>query len=150
MKVLTVVIGDAAVRRQVVDATVALVEREVEAKGGISGFAIKQGFKAVRGLKNGRMIHDVVDGLLPEFAGAIAPLHAEYAAAPTASGFGGFLSSRGDRAANALLSITDARARKTDNAVLRKTYEALRSTGEKHVKEALPGVGQLVDRFTKS
>ena len=73
MKVLTEVIGDAAVRRQIVDAAVSLVEREVESKGGISGFAIKQGFKAVRGLKNGRMIHDVVDGLLPEFAGAIAP-----------------------------------------------------------------------------
>jgi hypothetical protein len=150
MKVLTEVIGDAAVRRQIVDAAVGLVEREVESKGGISGFAIKQGFKAVRGLKNGRMIHDVVDGLLPEFAGAIAPLHAEYAAAPTAAGFGSYLSSRGDRAANALLAITDARARKTEHTVLRKTYEALRSTGEKHVKEALPGVGQLVDRFTKS
>lgn len=150
MRTLTEVIGEEAARRQVVEATVALVEREVESKGGISGFAIKQGFKAVRGLKNGRMIHDVVDALLPEFAGAIAPLHAEYASAPSAAGFGAFLSSKGDRAASALLAITDARARKTEHAVLRKTYEALRATGEKHVKEALPGVGQLVDRFTKS
>lgn len=150
MKALSEVIGDPTVRRQVVDATVALVEREVESKGGISGFAIKQGFKAVRGLKNGRIIHDVVDGLLPEFAGAIGPLHAEYASAPSPAGFASFLSARGDRAAAALLAITDARARKTDNAVLRKTYDALRSTGEKHVKDALPGVGQLVERFTKS
>jgi hypothetical protein len=149
MKSLLEVIRDPSQRRAVVDATVQVIDREVEAKGGISGFAIKQSYKVVQKLKDGRMISAAVDGLLDEFAGAIDPLHKEYVAAGSQGSFGGFLSQRADRAAGALLSITDARARKTDHGVIRKAYEALRPSGEKHVKEALPAVGSLVDRFTR-
>ena len=149
MKSLTTVIQDSSQRRLVVDATVQLIDQQVSNKGGLTGIALKTGYKVVQKLKDGKMIADSVDGLLDEFVGAVEPLHQEFAAAGAHGGFGSFLTARADRAANALLSITDSRARRTSHQVLRKTYEQLRPTGEKHVKEALPALGAMIDRFTK-
>jgi hypothetical protein len=147
MKSLVEVVLEPGKRREVVQATEGLIDAEVAKAGGITGMAIKGGYKVVKKLKDGRMIPAVVDGMLDEFIGAIEPLHAEYRASGSTTGFGAFLSGRGTAASNALLSITDGRAQRTDNPVLRKTYEKLRPYGEKYVVAALPGVGAMIDRF---
>jgi hypothetical protein len=147
MKSLLEVVTEPAKRREVVEATERLIDAEVSNAGGITGMAIKGGYKVVKKLKDGRMIPAVIDGMLDEFIGAIEPLHAEYRGSGSTSGFGAFLSARGAAASNALLGITDRRAQRTDNAVLRKTYEKLRPYGEKYVVAALPGVGAMIDRF---
>jgi hypothetical protein len=49
--------------------------------------------------------------------------------------------------ANALLAVTDRRAEKADNAVVRKTYDKLRGAAQKHVETAAPRVAQLVDKY---
>lgn len=147
MRSMVEVISDAAQRRDVVAATEQLIDREVSSKGGISGMAIKAGYKAVKKLKGGRMIPAVIDGMLEEFVGAIEPMHARYRESGDGGGFGRFLQSNTTEAANGLLGITDARAQRTEHALLRKTYQKLRPMGEKNVAAALPGVGQMIDRF---
>lgn len=140
------VVADATKRPAVTKDVVSLIDEEVSKKGGLGGMAIKGGYKVVRALKSGRMIPDVVDGLLPEFATAIDPLHQQYLAAGGTGGFDAYLTSHQTEAVNALLSITDARARTTGNKTLKKTYEKLRPVGEKNVADALPGLGRLIDR----
>lgn len=147
MRSMLEIISEADQRRDVVAATEQLIDREVSSKGGLSGMAIKTGYKAVKKLKGGRMIPAVVDGMLEEFVGAIEPLHARYRESGDTSGFGRFLQTNSGEAANALLGITDGRAQRTDNTILRKTYQKLRPMGEKNVVTALPGVGQMIDRF---
>ena len=133
-------------RSLVVADTVQLIDNEVKSKKGLSGMALKGGYKVVKRLKNGRMIEDAADNLLDEFAEALEPMYGEYLQREQYDSFETYLSERRDQAANALLSITDGKAKRADNKVLKKTYSKLRGQAEKHVKDALPGVGQLIDK----
>ena len=70
------ILVDEARRNSLAAECMSLIEREVDAKGGLGGVAVKTGFKAVRGIKPG-FVEKVVYDLLPEFADAIEPLAAE-------------------------------------------------------------------------
>lgn len=147
MESLQDVIADAASRPRVVSSIVQLIDSEVSSRRGLSGAAIKTGYSVVKKLKGGRLIPDVVDGLLEEFVGAIEPLHAEYRGQDRHDGFDRFLTSDPARAVNGLLAVTDSRAQSTPNGVIRKTYQKLRPMAEKQVEASLPGVGRVVDEF---
>ena len=128
-------------RRAVVDDCVQLLEAEVASKRGISGVAIKGGFKTVKKMRPG-MIPMAMNHLLDDFAAQIDPIWAECQASgqdPRAY----FTSRKGD-VANALLSITDERGRKSDQKVLVKVYSKLRPTAVQHIGEAIPGLADLI------
>ena len=57
----------------VVDDCLALIDAEVSDKGGLTGLAIKAGYKTIQGVKPG-FVRQVVADLLPEFASALDPL----------------------------------------------------------------------------
>lgn len=145
MKSLVDVVKESAGRAAVVADIVQLIDSEVSARGGLTGMAIKGGYAVVKKLQGGKMISSVVEGMLGEFTQSLEPLHAEYRANP-GSGFGGFLVKNQKRANDALLAVTDGRARRTSHALLKSTYEKLRPIAEKQVAEALPGVGRVVDK----
>jgi hypothetical protein len=147
MKSLVEVASDAAQRPRLVSAIADLIDREVSSRGGLKGMALKTGYSVVKKLKGGRMIPDVVDGLLDEFVAGLEPVHATYRDSGGAGGFGPYLRSNEKRAIDALLAVTDARAKRTSHGVLRSTYEKLRPMAEREVAESLPGVGRLVDQF---
>ncbi len=139
-------VADPATRPGVTTDVVRLIDAEVASKSGLGGMAIKGGYKVVKRLKGGRMIPDVVDGLLPDFARSIDPLHQAYLSSGATGGFAAYLAANKTDAINALLSITDERARTTSNTTLKKTYEKLRPVGEKNVGDALPALGALIDK----
>ena len=60
-----------------------------------------------------------------------------------------FLSNREVAVANALLTITDARAAKADKGAVRSAYEKLRGMAQRNVEDAVPGIGRLIDRHVK-
>lgn len=136
------------VRPKVVTACVDLVEREVDAKRGLSGAAIKAGFKVVQTLKPG-MVASVVDTLLPEFAGALEGIYARTTAgAPEpGSAFADYLGQHPEEAADALLQVTDQRADRAKNATLKKTYQRLRGSAKEHVATAVPGLARTLAPF---
>ncbi len=138
----------AADRQVVIADMVKLIDSEVKSKSGLSGMAIKTGYKVVKKLKGGRMIEKASGMLLDPFTDAIEPIHAEFRETGASSGFASFLQSNSDRACDALLGITDRKAQDAENPVLRKTYSKLRPQAVKHVKDALPGVGRLADKYT--
>lgn len=149
MKSLSEVIIEAPRRASVVKDIAQLIDREVAAKSGMSGFAIKTGYSVVKKLQNGDLIPNVVDGLLPEFVKSIEPLHAEFRGAPTGT-FAAYLKSNETRAVNAMLAVTDGRAQRTSHTILKNTYQKLRPMAEKQVADALPGVGEIVDRYCRA
>lgn len=145
MPTLTESLTDPSKKTAVVDDCCKLIDEEVADKGGISGLAIKAGYGAVKGIKPGFVRHTVED-LLPEFAKALEPIHSEAVAQGKPAS--AHLVANAGRAADALLGITDAKAKNAKSAVVKGTYEKLRPTAKKHVEQALPRLGKLIEKHT--
>jgi hypothetical protein len=130
-------------RAAVVSDCLELLDREVDDKGGLSGLAIKAGYKAVQGVRPG-FVKAVLNDLLPQFAKAVDPIHDEAKAAgkPVADHF----IAQKARVADALLAITDRRAEKTKFALMRATYDRLRGTAKTNVETAVPRLGRLIEK----
>src|SRR5579859_1259261 len=132
-------------KARVVEDCIALIDAEVKDKGGISGLAIKAGYGAVKGVKPG-FVKAVVTDLLPEFAQALDPIYQE--AKTTGKPVADFFSSNSGRVAEALLAITDAKAQKSKNGLVKGTYDKLRGTAKKNVEAAVPRLGKMVETHT--
>lgn len=130
-------------RAAVVTDCLELLDREVGDKGGLSGLAIKAGYKAVQGVKPG-FVKNVLNDLLPQFAAAVDPIHAE-AKAKNASVADHFIAQK-TRVADALLAITDRRAERTKFALVKATYDRLRGTAKSNVEAAVPRLGRLIEK----
>lgn len=131
--------------KSVVDDCLVILDEEVASKRGFTGVGIKAGFKVVKSFKPG-FLRTVVTDLVPEFAVALDPLYQE------ALGQGGsvdtFLRQNASRVSDALLAITDAKARGSKNGVIKGAYDRLRGTAKKHVEAAVPRLGGLVQKYT--
>ncbi|MDP8930228.1 MAG: hypothetical protein M3O70_17085 [Actinomycetota bacterium] len=133
---------DSSKRPQVVEDLVQMVDAEVDDKG----IAIKSGYGVVKKVKPG-IISDAVDSLLDEFIEKLEPFYAEFAASGSGS-LGDYFSSRSDEVADALLSVTDARAERSSRESIKKVYDKLRPSGKKNVEEALPRLGAVIQKHT--
>ncbi|RVW01544.1 DUF6918 family protein [Rhodococcus spongiicola] len=122
----------------------ALVDAEVSDKTGASGLALKGGYSAVKKL-GPSIVPDAIEGLLPEFVVRLEPFWQEFGASGEAS-FSAFLTARGDAVSDALLGVTDDRIEASDRGAIKKVYGTLRPAAKKHVTEALPRLGDLVQK----
>src|SRR4051812_45933430 len=98
---------DGAKKADVVKDCCSLIDAEVKEKGGISGLAIKAGYGTVKGIKPG-FVEKAIEDLLPEFARVLDPIYAD--AKSQNKPVGDFFTANTSRVADALLSITDAKA----------------------------------------
>jgi hypothetical protein len=148
---LAEILTQPAVRPQVVQACADLIDAEVASKSGISGLAVKAGYKLVKTIKPS-MVPDVVDKLLPEFAEAMQPMYEEAERMAASRGaaraevFAAHLGQDPSRVAAALLTVTDRRAEKASGP-LKKTYARLRDTAGNHVQAAVPGLVKALSPF---
>ena len=142
MSTLPEVLTSEAKRASVVEDCCALIDAEVKDKGGISGLAIKAGYGAVKGVKPG-FIKTVVTDLVPEFARVLDPIYqeAKTAGQPVSTYFAGHSS----QVAEALLAITDDKAKNSKNSLVRGTYDKLRGSAKKNVEAAVPRLGKLIE-----
>lgn len=129
---------------EILKACCALIDEEVKDKGGISGLAIKAGYGAVKGIKPGFVEHAVED-LLPEFARVLDPIYAD--AKSQNKPVGDFFASNAGRVADALLSITDAKASRAKSGVAKGAYDKLRGSAKKNVEQAVPRLGKLIEKY---
>jgi hypothetical protein len=123
----------------------ALIEQEVSGKSGISGTAVKLAYKTVNAFAAGHVRH-MVESLLPHLVDQLQPFWADFQASG-GSGFGDYLTKRGDEVAQALLSVTDARAERSKRPAIIKAYRTVRGSAAKHIVAALPQVGDLVMKY---
>jgi hypothetical protein len=130
---------------RVVEDCCALIDAEVKDKGGISGAVIKAAYRAVQGVKPG-FVKNVVSDLLPEFALALDPIYQE--AKTNGKPVADFFAADSPRVAEALLAITDQKAQKSKNGIVKGTYEKLRGAAKKNVEAAVPRLGKMVEAHT--
>ena len=140
---LTEVLNSESKKEAVVEDCMALIDAEVADKGGLSGYAIKAGYGTVKGVKPGFVKHAVSD-LLPEFATALDPIYQD--AKSNNKPIADFFVDQRSRVADALLAITDAKAERAKSGVVKKAYDGLRKTAKKHVEEAVPRLGQMIEK----
>lgn len=135
---------DPARRRALVADANDVIEAEVASKWGLTGVAVKGGFKVVKKLKPG-IIPGTVDALLDEFVGAVLPFVEQHDGAGSIKDH---FVRNGGAIADALLAITDARAERNSHKQLVGAYKRLRPMGRDHVIAAMPRVGQLIQKHT--
>jgi hypothetical protein len=135
---------DEAKKKDVIKDCCELIDAEVKDKGGISGLAIKAGYSAVKGIKPG-FVEKAVEDLIPEFAKALDPIYAD--AKSQNKPVGDFFSSNKARVADALLSITDAKAARAKSGVAKGAYDKLRGSAKNNVEAAVPRLGKLIEKY---
>lgn len=133
-------------RTQVVSECVTLIDEEVRSKGGLSGVAVKGAYAVVKAVKP-RFVSEVVDAMLDDWVAKIEPFVVEWRSNGGGRPLGDWLGGRRSEVADRLLEVTDARARGAKNASVKKMYEKMRPTAKKHVEEAIPRLGRLVERY---
>lgn len=130
-------------RAQVIDDACHVLDLEVADKTGLSGVAIKTGYKLVQGVKPG-FVKQVVDDLLDEFLDGLDPIYQE--AVSSGKKPGDHLRSNAPRMADALLAITDRKAENARRAAIKGMYLKLRPSAKKHVEAAAPRLADMLDR----
>ena len=133
-----------AKKKEVVRDCCELIDAEVKDRGGISGLAIKAGYGAVKGIKPG-FVQGAVEDLLPEFAKVLDPIYAD--AKSQNRGVSDFFTANASRVADALLSITDAKAARAKSGVAKGAYDKLRGSAKKNVEQAVPRLGKLIEKY---
>lgn len=142
---LVEVLGDPAKKAEVVRDAARLLDDEVAARGGLSGIALKAGYKTVKAVKPG-VIESVLQVLLPEFAPVLDP----YVAAGRKEGsLQAHFQRHADAIANGLLAVTDRRAERSSHATLKRAYGSLRGTAQREVAASVPKLAPLVDRHVR-
>ena len=143
MATLRELLGGPNKRPRLIDDALRVLDQEVDDKSGLGGLAVKAAFKVVKGVSPG-FLRGVVDHLLDDFLDALDPIYQEAQTRGVAPRQ--HLQSNPGRVADALLSITDKRAQRAKNAVIKSTYERLRGQAKKHVEAAVPRLGELFQR----
>jgi hypothetical protein len=140
---LTEALTGETTKSAVIEDCLSLIDAEVADKGGFTGLAIKAGYRTVQGIKPG-FVRQVVTDLLPEFALALQPIYEE-AKAKGNSVREHFVSNT-TRVADALLTITDDKAKRSKSGMVKGTYEKLRGSAKKNVEAAVPRLAAMIEK----
>ena len=140
MATLLELLGGPAKRGPLIADALRVLDAEVDDKSGFSGIAIKTAYKIVKGISPD-FLRNTVDYLLEDFLNALDPLYQE--ALQRSANPRAHLTQNPGRVADALLAITDKRARNAKNQMVKKTYEKLREGAKKHVESAVPRLGEM-------
>jgi hypothetical protein len=127
-------------RPQVIRDCEQIIEEEVASKG-LTGIPIKAAYAVVKAVKPG-FIPEVIEGLLDDFADRLDSLY--QAAKAKNEPISPYFNTRAGEAAEALLGITDQRAQRSKNHVIRSAYEKMRPLAKKHTEAAIPRVGKMI------
>lgn len=122
-----------------------LIDQGVSDLSGVSGAAVKLAYKTVNKFMPGHVRH-MVQSLLPDMVGKLEPFWTDFVTSG-GSQFADYLAKRGEEAAAALLSVTDARAAASGRPTIIRAYGTVRGGAARHVEAALPGVAALVQKY---
>ncbi len=130
-------------RGRLIDDALRVLDAEVADKSGLSGIAVKTAYKVVKSVSP-NFLREVVNHLLDDFLDGLDPLYQEALSRNIKPRE--HLQSNPSRVADALLGITDRRAQRAKNQMVKATYEKLRGQAKKHVEAAVPRLGELFER----
>ena len=136
-------IQDKSVRENIAADCAKLIDKQVAAKGGLSGMAMKTAYGVIKGVGAG-YIPGAISRLLPDACAALDPMWQEGAATGDPVKY---LSDHRDRTANSILSVTDARIQSTSNSVVSATYKKLRKSVKNDVEAAVPDLAKIINSY---
>jgi len=139
------VLNDEVKSAAIIEDVCGLVDDEVAKQRGISGVAVKAGYKLVQGVKPG-FVRKVVEILLPDFAAALEPIREQ--AVAQGQPVGSYFSAHTNEVAEALLAVTDGRAHSSEHPSVKGAYRKLRRSARKNVESAVPGLGKIIEKYT--
>ena len=138
------VLNDEAKRASITEDVCHLVDEQVGNQRGISGVAVKAGYKLVQGVKPG-FVRNVVEALLPEFAAALEPFREQ--AVTQGQSVASYFGAHSQEVAEALLTVTDGRAQASKHGSVKGAYGKLRGSARKNVERAVPGLGKIIETY---
>ncbi len=144
MGALHQLVQDPEKRRAVIDDGVIAIDAEVASKKGLTGMAVKAAFATVKKVRPG-IIPMALDSLLDDFALQVDPFYEAWKASGQGTLEEWFVA-RATEIANALLSITDERARHAKHRAIKGAYNKLRPQAVQHTAAAMPRVAWLVQK----
>ena len=136
---------DDATLRAVVKDGAQLIEDEIKGKRGLRAAALKTGYKSVKAIAPG-IIEEALGHLLPEFAPVVDPF---YLKAKDSGDVHGYFGRHAGAIADAMLGVTDARAERAKQRVMKRVYFSLRRQAKKHTEAAVPRLARLIDAHVK-
>jgi hypothetical protein len=140
---LVEVLKDNNKRNLVLDDCELLLDAEVSDKKGFSGVAVKGAFKILKRFKSG-MIRYTMNDMIDEFALKIDPFWLE--CQNSGQDAKTFFVSKKVAVADALLSITDERAKVSPNKGIKKAYNGLRPKAVQYIGDAMPRLAGLIQK----
>jgi hypothetical protein len=130
---------------KVVEDCLDLIQQEVSDKSGVAGTAVKLAYKTAVAFAPG-YLRSTVETLLPDFTEKLQPFWADFATSGSAE-FGDYLAKRSDEVSEALLTVTDAAAERSNRPTIVRAYRTVRGGAGKQIAVALPRVGDLVLKY---
>jgi len=146
MSTLKDILSASETRKQVIADCERIIEEEVASKG-LMGIPVKAAYAVVKAVKPG-FIPEVIDALLDDFAERLDPMF--QAALARNEPVSAYMNARAGEAAEALLGITDQRAQKAKNQVVKAAYEKLRPMAKKHTEAAIPRVSRMIAKYASA
>lgn len=122
-----------------------MIDEQANSKQGLSGLTVKTAYSAMKGIKPGFIAH-VVEQLLPQCLMALDTIWSEgvHKGDPV-----GYLNSKCSLTADALLSVTDERAKNAKSRIVRGSYKKLRGSAKIYVEEAVPHLARIISKHSK-
>jgi hypothetical protein len=143
---LAAVLEDQERRRDAARQGALLVDREVAARTGLRAAAMKAGYRALKAVKPG-IVEELLHMLLPSFAPAVDP---HWERAVSTGDPQRYFDQNAVAIAEALLSVTDARAARAKNRAILKIYQALRGQALTQTAQSVPSLPPFIERYVSS
>ena len=123
----------------------ALIDGEVDSKGGLSGTAVKAAYKVVTAFAPGYYT-ETLRAITPDMLNALEPFWADFLVSGGAD-FGDYLVKHGEEVSEALLAVTDHMAEVSGRATIVKAYKMVRGSAGKNIEAALPNLGAMIQKY---
>lgn len=120
-----------------------LMDKQVAAKKGMSGLAIKTAYKALKGIGPG-YIPRALKSLVPQALDALDPM---WAAGLQSGDPVGHLSQNSAETADVLLGVTDHKLSVAKNKIVIATYKKVRKSVKGDVEAAVPGLAEILGNY---
>lgn len=137
---LSETLNDQTIQSGIVDDCTKLIDTQVAAKSGLSGLALKATYGVVKGAGAG-YIPGAIGRILPDVFTALDPIWNE--GLQTGDPVGHLIQNQ-ERTADMVLSVTDARIAKSNNGIVRSSYNKLRQSVKGDVEAAVPGLAKIL------
>lgn len=139
-------IQEQEIRLNIAQDCVELMEAQVKAKTGITGILFKTLYKGIKSISP-NYAQKAIFGLIPAISQAMNPLWDDgiKKGNPVT-----YLQSNPTLTANTILSVTDERIKKTDNKIIKISYDKVRNSLQDEIEQVVPQLAEILGKYANA